>query len=48
MFSDEVLEKIFAHPNIHRIPIAYQATMIDIIEDVLEKVEEENATVPES
>lgn len=47
MFSDEVLEKIFAHPNIQRIPVVYQSTMIDIIEDVLEKVEVENATVPE-
>ena len=41
MFSDEALEKIFSSKEIQEIPIAYQSTIIHVIENILE--EEENA-----
>ena len=40
MFSDEILEKIFANERINEIPIVYRSIMIEIIEKVLT---EENA-----
>ena len=42
MFSDEILEKIFAHPETNKIPIGCQSTMIHVIEEVLEDVENVN------
>ena len=39
MFSDEILEKIFAHPETSKIPIGCQSTMIHVIEEVLEETE---------
>ena len=42
MFSDEILEKIFAHPETSKIPIGCQSTMIHAIEEVLEEVENVN------
>jgi hypothetical protein len=38
MFSDEILEKIFSHPEISKIPIDTQSTMINVIESVLEEM----------
>ena len=38
MFSDEILEKIFSHPETKNIPIAEQAAMIQVIELVLEEM----------
>ena len=45
MFSDEILEKIFTNPETVNVPIVYQSTMIHAIEEVLEKVKEENPNV---
>ena len=42
MFSDEILEKIFAHKETSKIPIGCQYTMIHVIEEVLEGVENVN------
>ena len=42
MFSDEILEKIFAHPENSKILIGCQSTMIHVIEEVLEGVENVN------
>ena len=42
MFSDEILEKIFAHPETNKIPIGCQSTMIHVIEEVLEEAENVN------
>ena len=42
MCSDEILEKIFAHPETSKIPIGCQSTMIHVIEEVLEDVENVN------
>ena len=35
MFSDEILEKIFANEKINEIPIVYRSIMIEIIEKAL-------------
>lgn len=37
MFSDEILEKIFANNESKKVPIGYQSTMIHVVEDVLEE-----------
>lgn len=42
MFSDEILEKIFSHPETHKVPVGYQSTMVHVIEEILES-EENNA-----
>ena len=42
MFSDEILEKIFAHQETSKVPIGCQSTMIHVIEEVLEDVENVN------
>ena len=38
MFSDEILEKIFEHPESQKVPIGYQSTMIRVVEEVLEEM----------
>ena len=38
MFSDEILEKIFAHPETEEVSMGGQATMIHVIEEVLEEM----------
>ena len=43
MFSDEILERIFSHPQTSRIAIDELSTMIHIIEEVLQQLEVENA-----
>ena len=48
MFDDEVLEKIFANPDVSKIPLDEQAIMIRAIEKALDKVEVKNATVSKS
>ena len=48
MFSDEILEKIFTNPEVSKIPIEEQATMIRVIEKVLDDMEVDNATVSKS
>ena len=42
MFSDEILEKIFSHPEPSKIPIGCQSTMIHVIEEVLEETDNAN------
>ena len=41
MFSDEILEKIFADKEAQLVPIGYQSTMINVVERVLEEAEVE-------
>lgn len=48
MFDDEVLEKIFTNPDVSKIPLDEQATMIRAIEKALDEVEVKNATVSKS
>lgn len=42
MFSDEVLEKIFAHEEMQKIPIGTQATAVRVFEEILSDRLEEN------
>lgn len=49
MFSDEILEKIFADKEMQTIPLGTQATAIKVIERILEDIKESNpyATISE-
>lgn len=42
MFSDEILEKIFAHEEMQRIPVGCQSTAVHVFEEILEDILEEN------
>lgn len=45
MFSDDVLEKIFLHPELQNVPIAYQSSVIHAIEEILKEIKEDNPYV---
>lgn len=49
MFSDLILEKIFAHKEMQKIPVGTQATAVHVFEEILEDILEVNpyATVSE-
>lgn len=49
MFSDEILEKIFAHEEMRKIPVGTQATAVHVFEEILSDILEENpyATISE-
>lgn len=38
MFSDKLLEKIFADKEIQRVPFEYQSTVIHVVERVLDEM----------
>lgn len=40
--KDEILEKIFAHPEMQKIPIGCQSTAVKVFEEVLFDIKEEN------
>uniref|UniRef100_A0AAU8B7A2 Uncharacterized protein n=1 Tax=Dulem virus 39 TaxID=3145757 RepID=A0AAU8B7A2_9CAUD len=42
MFKDEVLEKIFAHQEMQKIPIGCQSTAVHVFQEVLEEIKERN------
>lgn len=42
MFTDAVLEKIFAHEEMQKIPIGAQSTAVHVFEEILEYRLEEN------
>lgn len=42
MFSDEILEKIFAHEEMQRIPVGCQSTAVHVFEEILSDRLEEN------
>lgn len=42
MFSDEFLEKIFAHPEMQKIPVGCQSTAVHVFGEVLEDILEVN------
>ena len=42
MFSDDLLEKIFAHEEMQKIPIGCQSTAVHVFEEILEDILEEN------
>lgn len=41
MFNDFVLEKIFSHPEMQKIPIGCQSTAVHVFEEILEDILEE-------
>lgn len=45
MFTDAVLEKIFAHEEMQRIPISCQSTAVHVFAEILEDRLEENPYV---
>ena len=47
MFSDEVLEKIFARKELQRLDLQTQSEVIHAIEEVLEEVNEDAGSVSE-
>lgn len=49
MFSDEILERIFADKEMQKIPIGAQSTAVEVISRVLEEMGVDvNATICES
>lgn len=49
MFSDEILEKLFARPELQKYSIKEQSKLVNVFEQVLEETEEQNdATISES
>lgn len=42
MFNDSILEKIFAHEEMQKIPIGCQSTAVHVFEEILEDILEEN------
>lgn len=40
MFSDEILQKIFADEDVKQVPLVYQSIMVHAIENVLEEEKE--------
>lgn len=49
MFSDEILERIFADKEMQKIPIGTQSTAIEVISRILEEMGVDvNATIRES
>lgn len=42
MFNDEFLEKIFAHPEMQKIPVGCQSTAVHVFGEVLEDILEVN------
>ena len=47
MFSDEVLEKIFAREELQRLDLQTQSAVIHAIEEVLEEIKEDASSVSE-
>lgn len=49
MFNDSILERIFAHEEMQRIPVGCQSTAVHVFEEILEDILEENfyATISE-
>lgn len=45
MFSDSILEKIFSHEEMQKIPVGTQATAVRAFEEVLENIIKENQYV---
>lgn len=41
MFNDSILEKIFAHEEMQKIPVGCQSTAVHVFEEILEDILEE-------
>lgn len=42
MFNDTILEKIFAHEEMQKIPVGCQSTAVHVFEEILEDILEVN------
>lgn len=42
MLNDLILEKIFAHEEMQKIPVGCQSTAVHVFEEILEDILEEN------
>lgn len=42
MLNDEILEKVFAHEEMQRIPVGCQSTAVHVFEEILEDILEGN------
>lgn len=42
MFNDSILERIFTHEEMQRIPVGCQSTAVHVFEEILEDILEEN------
>ena len=42
MFSDEILERIFAHKDMRLVPIGYQSTVVTVVGEVIEEYRGKN------
>ena len=42
MLKDEILEKIFGHPEMQKIPIGCQSTAVSVFDDILDEIRKEN------
>lgn len=40
MLNDAILEKIFSHPEMQKIPVGAQATAVHVFEEILEEAQE--------
>lgn len=45
MLNDEILEKVFAHKEMQKIPVGCQSTAVHVFEEILEDILEENPYV---
>lgn len=45
MLKDEILEKIFGHKEMQKIPVGCQDTAVTVFDEILEKIREENPNV---
>lgn len=41
MFNDSILERIFAHEEMQKIPVGCQSTAVHVFEEILEDILEE-------
>ena len=42
MFDDKILEKLFGHPEMQKIPVGCQSTAVSVFDDILDEIRKEN------
>lgn len=49
MFDDKILEKLFGHSEMQKIPVGCQSTAVSVFDDILDEIRKENpyATISE-
>ena len=41
MFDDKILEKLFGHPEMQKIPVGCQSTAVSVFDDILDEIRKE-------